>query len=197
MASVPWFVIFVVLWRLPVKTFYAKNRGEWRAWLEKNSQSTKEIWLVYYKKSSGKPHVPYDDAVEEALCFGWIDGVIKKLDAERYAQRFTPRLPASRWSPLNIKRVRKMIRAGKLTARGLAVFDPARKIAPRPTEIPHELEEQFRKQTGAWDNFQKFPPYYRRMTTAWVASAKKEETQQKRLRQLIEFSARNQRIKFM
>lgn len=180
-----------------VKTFYPKNREEWRAWLGKNGRSAKEIWLVYYKKGSGRPRVPYDDAVEEALCFGWVDGVVRKMDAERYVQRFSPRRGASQWSELNIRRARKMIRAERMTVHGLAVFDPARKRAPHPTKLPSLLEQQFKKAAQAWENFQNFPPSYRRMAIAWVASAKKEETRRRRLQQLIDFSAQKKRIKFM
>ncbi|HUJ93808.1 MAG TPA: YdeI/OmpD-associated family protein [Terriglobales bacterium] len=180
-----------------MRTFYASDRNKWRAWLERNGQSAKEIWLVYYKKNSGKPRLPYGDAVEEAICFGWIDGVVKKIDDERFAQKFTPRKPSSRWSKLNIGRARKVIREGMMTAPGLAVFHPANEAAPHPTEMPKELEALFEKQKQAWANFQNFPPYYRRMTIAWVSTAKKEETRQKRLQQLIKFSARNERIKFM
>src|SRR5579864_4930465 len=105
-----------------MKTFYAKDRREWRSWLEKNASSSREIFLIYYKKGSGKPRIAYGDAVEEALCFGWIDGKVHKLDDHRYVQRFTPRRPASRWSLLNIKRAKKVIAAGQMTAAGLAVF---------------------------------------------------------------------------
>ena len=180
-----------------METLYLKKRAEWRAWLQKNAKTSPGIWLIYYKKASGKPRIAYDDAVEEALCFGWIDGKIKKLDDERYAQSFTPRKATSRWSALNIKRATRMVEAGKMTAAGQAAFNPARKAEPLPTQFPAELERQFRKQKQAWENFQCFPPYYRRMTIGWVASAKKAETQQKRLRQLVEFSARNEKIKFM
>jgi uncharacterized protein YdeI (YjbR/CyaY-like superfamily) len=180
-----------------METLYLKKRAEWRAWLQKNAKSSPGIWLIYYKKASGKPRVAYEDAVEEALCFGWIDGKIKRLDDDRYAQSFTPRKAGSRWSALNIKRATKLIEEGRMTAAGRAAFNPERKVKSLPTEFPAELEKQFRAHTDAWENFQRFPPYYRRMTTGWVASAKKEETQSKRLRDLVEFSARNEKIKFM
>jgi uncharacterized protein YdeI (YjbR/CyaY-like superfamily) len=180
-----------------MNTLYVKTRTAWRAWLQKNAKSSSGIWLIYYKKQSGKPRVAYQDAVEEALCFGWIDGKIKRIDAERYTQSFTPRRATSRWSALNIKRATRLIQEGKMTAAGQAAFNPERKVEPLPTEFPPQLEPQFRNQKEAWDNFQRFPPYYRRMTTGWVVSAKKEETQLKRLRQLVEFSLRNEKIKFM
>ena len=182
-----------------MKTYYAKDRLQWRAWLEKNHGKCVEIWLVYYKKDSGKPRVPYPDAVEEALCFGWIDGKIKKLDEDRFAQRFTPRQQRSNWTQGNIQRAERMIAEGKMAAAGLAAFQPERRreYEPRPTELPKELEAGFRKQAAAWKNYQNFPPYYRRATTLWVASAKKEETRLSRLEKLIEWSARNERIKLM
>jgi uncharacterized protein YdeI (YjbR/CyaY-like superfamily) len=180
-----------------MKTLYVASRSEWRAWLEKHGQSATEIALVYYKKNSGKPRIAYEDAVGEALCYGWIDGKVRKLDEQRSLQRFTPRQPQSHWSELNIRRARKLIREGRMTAAGLAVFHPERQTQARPTELHAALQEKFAAQASAWKNFLRFPPFYQRMTIAWVASAKKEETQLKRLKQLIEFSARNKRIKFM
>ncbi len=138
-----------------------------------------------------------EDAVLEALCFGWIDGKIQRLDEDRYAQRFTPRKPTSRWSDSNIRRAERLIAERKMTPAGLAVFRPDRATPPKPTELPKELAQNFKKHPAAWRNFQDFPPAYRRLTTGWVASAKKEETQRKRLEKLIEFSARNEKIAFM
>ncbi len=182
-----------------MKTLYVKDRNEWRSWLEKNSKRVEEIWLVYYKKDSGKPRIAYEDAVAEALCFGWIDGKVKKLDEARFAQRFTPRRPKSNWSALNIKRARKLIHDGQMTAAGLEAFNAreTRKTASRPTQLPRDLEAIFRKQAVAWENFNRFPPYYRRLMIARVASAKKEETRLKRLTQLIDHSAENKRMKLM
>src|SRR5215475_8170966 len=110
-----------------MKTLYLKTRNEWREWLAQNGHAEKEIWLIYYKKHSQKPRIAYEDAVGEALCFGWIDGLIKKLDEDRYAQKFTPRKPKSRWSALNIKRARKLIADGVMTPAGLKVFHPETK----------------------------------------------------------------------
>jgi uncharacterized protein YdeI (YjbR/CyaY-like superfamily) len=152
---------------------------------------------VYYKKDTGHPRVAYGDAVEEAICFGWIDSKIKKLDEVRFAQLFTPRKPKSNWSASNIARAKRMIREGKMTAAGLKVFDPRNRTPALPTSLPGPLEEQFRKQTTAWEHFQRFTPSYQRMTIGWVASAKQEATQLRRLRQLIADSAANRRIKFM
>jgi uncharacterized protein YdeI (YjbR/CyaY-like superfamily) len=180
-----------------MKTFHVEHRGQWRAWLAANSEREKEIWLIYYRKASGRPRIPYADAVEEAICFGWIDGKIKKLDQARFAQLFMPRRPKSQWSRINIARARKMIREGKMTAAGLKVFDPRNQTPALPTELPAFLAEEFRKQKTAWENFQRFPPSYQRMTIGWVASAKQEATQLRRLQRLIAESAANRRIKFM
>lgn len=182
-----------------METVFAKDREEWRRWLKKNGAHSKEIWLVFYKKASGKPTVSYDQAVEEALCFGWVDGMVKKLDEECYSQRFTPRKPRSVWSKSNIERVERMIAEGRMTPSGLQAYRSAdrRDAAPMPVSLPDPLEQMFRKQRAAWTNYQKFPPGYRRMTAGWVASAKKEETRIKRLEKLIEFSARGERIEFI
>jgi len=108
-----------------MKSLYFKHRGEWRAWLRRNSGKAKEVWLLFYKKKAGKPCIGYDDAVEEALCFGWVDSMVKRIDETRYAQRFTPRKPESMWSASNIHRVRKLIAKRKMTAAGLQAFRSA------------------------------------------------------------------------
>jgi len=180
-----------------MKALYVEDRAKWRAWLEENSERAAEVWLLYFKNETGRPRIAYADAVEEAICFGWIDSKIKKLDQARFAQLFTPRKPKSKWSRTNIERARRMIRQGNMTAAGFKVFDPRNQTAALPTKLPTFLEEQFRKREKAWENFTHFPPSYQRMTIGWVASAKQEETQLRRLRQLIAESAANQRIKFM
>lgn len=180
-----------------MKTLYVKGRREWRSWLKKHGENCQEVFLIYYKKGSGQPRIAYEDAVEEALCFGWIDGRTNKLDDERYVQRFTQRRRTSRWSALNIKRAKKLIQEGKMTAAGLAEFRPERKTAVQPTELPKDLEQEFKNRAEAWGNFQRFPPFYRRMTSGWVVSGKKQETRLKRLQQLVKCSAQNRRIKFM
>jgi uncharacterized protein YdeI (YjbR/CyaY-like superfamily) len=182
-----------------MQTVFAKDRAEWRRWLAKNFARTEEIWLVFHKKASGKQTVSYEHAVEEPLCFGWIDGMKKKLDEECYAFRFTPRKPKSPWSKSNLQRVERLIADGKMMPPGLEAYTSGyvREVPPMPTEMPKDLEERFRKQRAAWANYEKFPPGYRRMTAGWVASAKREETRIKRLEKLMEFSARNERLEFM
>lgn len=182
-----------------METVFAKDRAEWRRWLAKNHVRSVEIWLGFYKKASGKQTVSYEEAVEEALCFGWVDGMKKKLDEECFAFRFTPRKAKSGWSKSNLERVDRLIAQGKMMPAGLAAYNSGdrREVPPMPTEFPKMLEEKFRKQRAAWNNYERFPPGYRRMTAGWVASAKKEETRLKRLAKLIELSARNERIEFM
>jgi uncharacterized protein YdeI (YjbR/CyaY-like superfamily) len=182
-----------------METVIAKDRAEWRRWLAKHFARSEEIWLSFYKKATGKQTVSYDHAVEEALCFGWVDGMKKKLDEECYAFRFTPRKPNSRWSKSNLVRVERLVAEGKMMPAGLKAYnsESRREVAPMPAEMPKDLEDRFRKQRAAWANYEKFPPGYRRMTAGWVASAKKEETRIKRLEKLIDFSARNERIEFM
>jgi uncharacterized protein YdeI (YjbR/CyaY-like superfamily) len=113
------------------QTIYAKDRKEWRSWLQKNHQSKDHIWLIYYKKHTGQTSITYTDAVEEAICFGWIDGQIKKIDDDRYMQRFTPRTSKSRWSELNIDRAEKMIKLGNMTESGLNTFNKGMKNKER------------------------------------------------------------------
>lgn len=184
---------------LLAEAVFAKNRAEWRRWLERNHTRREEVWLGSYNKASGKQTISYDHAVEEALCFGWVDGKKKKLDEGAYAFRFTPRKLKSAWSQSNLVRVERLIAAGKMLPAGLAAYQSPgrREVAPLPVELPKALEAKFRRQREAWANYRKFPPGYRRTTAGWVASAKKEETQIKRLAKLIEFSARNERIEFM
>ena len=102
---------------------YVSNRKEWRSWLKKNNAKVEEMWLIYFKKHTGKPSINYMDSVEEALCFGWIDGLKKRIDKQKYAYRFTPRKSGSKWSPLNIKLAKRMIEEGKMTRAGLEVFN--------------------------------------------------------------------------
>jgi len=180
-----------------------KDRRSWRAWLRKNSATSPGVWLVDLKRggrkqgAGGRKCVSYVEAVEEALCFGWIDSVVRRLDALRYCRKFSPRHPRSRWAPSNIERARRMIAARKMTARGFAIFKPQQKTDQHPTSLPADLKRTFRAHAVAWRNFESFPPYYRRMCVAWVASAKKEATQRSRLEKVMALAARGERIKWM
>jgi len=182
-----------------METVFVKDRAAWRRWLQQNHARATEIWLAFYKKSSGKQTVSYEEAVEEALCFGWVDGIKKGLNQECFAFRFTPRKARSAWSKSNLARVERLMAAGKMMPAGLAAYNSGerREVPKMPSELPQELERRFRELPAAWNNYEKFPPGYRRTTAGWVASAKKAETRAKRLEKLIEFSSRNERIEFM
>ncbi len=180
-----------------MRILQVRDGTEWRRWLEQHGTREKEIFLRYFKKASGKPRIAYEDAVSVALCFGWIDGQVRKYDSESFLQRFTPRRPNSRWSAINIRRARKQIRLGRMTAAGLAVFNPQKQVEAIPTELPPALQRLFERHQPAWRNFGLFPPSYRRMAVGWVASAKKEETALKRLQKLIDHSRQSRKIQFM
>ena len=128
-----------------------KNRSEWRSWLERNHNKAKEAWLAHYKKATGRPSVSYDEAVEEALCFGWVDGRKKSVDSERYAYRYTQRGPRSAWSALNIKRATRLIDEGRMVGAGLQAFEghEKRKTASLPTLLPKKLQKVFESNRAA------------------------------------------------
>ena len=178
------------------------NRKEWRSWLEKNHAKAKEIWLVYYKKETGIPSINYTDSVEEALCFGWIDGIKKSIDEQKYAHRFTPRKTASKWSPRNIKLAEKMIEEGEMTQAGLLVFNQRQTYdkeilkAMGESEIPltPEIEKALRVNKKAWDNFINLAPGYKKQYAGWLRNAKKRETLEKRLEEAIELLTENKKL---
>ena len=183
------------------ETVYTKNRKEWRSWLLNNHEWKKEIWLIYYKKSSGKERIPYDDAVEEALCFGWIDSTVKKIDEEKYAQKFTPRNARSNWSELNIKRMGKLISEGKMTEAGLLKFKPKPIKKPLPPEqkndkiiIPDDLENALKSNLSSWNNFCNFPQSCQILSIKWISAAKRVLTRQNRIREVVELAVRGEKI---
>lgn len=153
---------------------------------------------MFFKMHVEAPGISYEDAVEEALCFGWVDSIVRSIDADRYEQRFTPRRSGSRWSKPNVQRMKKLIASGRVTTAGQAAFagHERRVVTPHPAKLPAELEHRFRKTARAWQNFHRFPASYQRVTIGWVASAQREETRLRRLCQLMEASARNQKIGF-
>jgi uncharacterized protein YdeI (YjbR/CyaY-like superfamily) len=182
-----------------VKTIYAKNRKEWRYWLQKNHHSQKGIWLVYYKKHTGQTSISYTDAVEEAICFGWIDGQIKKIDDDKYMQRYTPRKPKSLWSEVNIERAKKMINLGYMAEFGLKALHEGMKTNERiPSSknfsVPPYLKTALIKNKKAWNNFQNFSPSAQLAYVYWVNTAKTEETRQKRIKKTIEQLAMNKKF---
>jgi uncharacterized protein YdeI (YjbR/CyaY-like superfamily) len=186
-----------------IKTLYVTTRDEWRSWLDKYHTSESEVWLLYYKKHTCKPRIPYDDAVEEAICYGWIDSIIKRIDENTYCQKFTPRRKKSRWSQLNIARAKKMISEGRMTETGLMKFretekDPSLIIIQENRSqslvLPQDIEAALKQNDTAWDFFRKSSISYRRMCISWIIAAKKSETRQRRIEELVEKSSEGNKI---
>ena len=175
--------------------------ADFRKWLSRNHGREKELWVGFHKKGSGKPSITWPESVDEALCFGWIDGVRMSVDSESYKIRFTPRKPQSNWSALNIRRAQQLIEAGRMKPAGSKAFQARTEAKSevysyeqRPQKLPDEYERVFRAKRKAWAFFESQAPWYRRVCAHWVASAKREETRRKRLAILIEDSAREQRL---
>lgn len=175
--------------------------SEYCAWLEKNHQATSELWIGYWKKSTGKPSVTWKQVVDESLCFGWIDGIVKSIDEKRFKQRVTPRRPTSIWSQVNIRRVAELTTEGRMRPRGLAAFENRDRTKKYAFEQPRERvalgkaeEAALRKNRKAWSFWGRQPPGYQRTIGWWVMSAKQEETRRRRLATLIRDSAAGYRI---
>ena len=185
------------------KPVFFPTPSKFRAWLEKYHDSRQELWVGFYKKSSGQPSLTWPESVDEALCFGWIDGLRKSIDEVSYTIRFSPRKPRSIWSAINIKRAQELRTAGRMSAAGLEAF--AKRADEQSAIYSYEQrksaqlevadERKFRANQPAWSFFQSQPPSYRRIATYWVTSAKKEETKAKRLGILIECSTRGESIR--
>ncbi len=179
-----------------------KGRADWRAWLVENYATAQEMWLVFYKKHVGKPGLTYLEALEEALCFGWIDGILKRIDDEKHTIRFSPRRRNSIWSEQNKKRVGRLIQEGRMTEAGLAKIRDAKangqweKAAVREdvTLVPPELTAALAENARARDNFEKLAPSYRRRFIYWVSMARHDETRHKRVTEVVRLLARNERL---
>jgi uncharacterized protein YdeI (YjbR/CyaY-like superfamily) len=184
-----------------MEELYFSNRENWRKWLQENHEQSEGIWLIYYKKPSGKPRIKYDDAVEEALCFGWIDSKIKRINDEYYVQYFTPRRKGSVWSKYNLERVKSLIERGQMHPSGMekyreAIENPGlvydNKTDGEPV-IPEDLEKELQKNSEAYQNFVNFSLSARRIYIGWLNNAKRPETRNKRILQVVEFSKQNKR----
>jgi len=181
---------------------FASDRKTWRAWLTKNHASATEAWLVYYKKHTGKPSVGYLDSVREALCFGWIDGLKKRIDDETYAHRFTPRKPGSKWSPQNVRLAGELIELGLMTEAGLNAFEQRvnydeevlERIRSKEIGLAKETESALRANPKAWENFARLTPGYRKQYVAWLETAKRPETRRKRLEEAIVLLEANRKL---
>ena len=183
--------------------FHPLERAEWREWLAENHDKSNGIWFVYFKKQTGKPRVSYDEAVEEALCFGWIDSVARSFDEDRSRILFTPRKPKSVWSKPNKMRVEKLIASGAMTKIGLAKIETAKKDgswdalnASDNLEIAADLQKAFNTNQTAEKNFQGFTDGVKRVILSWVTAAKREETRKARIEKLIALAAENKRVNF-
>jgi len=184
------------------KTTHPKTRSQWRKWLEKNHSTSPGIWLIYYKKGTGKRKFDYADAVEEALCFGWIDSQPRKIDVERSALKFTPRKPKSVWSKLNKQRIEKLIQQELMTAAGINKIKEAKKNGSWNTlnssdfhadnnSLPEVLRKALSKNKKALENFHAFPPGYRKRFLFWIDSAKTPGTKAARIKQTLLMAAAN------
>jgi len=185
----------------PTPSLHVTTREAWRAWLARHHATTSEVWLVYAKRHTGAPRVEYDAAVEEALCFGWIDGLVRTVDIGYYARRFTPRQPGSKWSTLNRERFARMLRAGQVTGAGLAKAPPngpAPSSQPghtaKPSALPAEFRRALRVHPIAWRYFNELAPSYRRLYVRWIAAAKREETRARRITEAIGLLASGKKL---
>ncbi|HEY2961325.1 MAG TPA: YdeI/OmpD-associated family protein [Pyrinomonadaceae bacterium] len=184
-----------------MKPKFFTSQEQFRQWLEKNHSSATELLVGFHKKGSGKKSITYPEALDEALCFGWIDGVRRNLDETSYTIRFTPRKPRSIWSLVNVRHVERLQKDGRMHAAGLATFaqrDPKRtgiySFENRPRELSPDYQNEFGKNKTAWQFFESQPPGYKRTVSFWVMGAKREETRIRRLQQLIASSARGERV---
>lgn len=173
--------------------FYPSSRAEWRAWLQKNHATAQGVWVIFYKKGTGKSYVPYADSVEEALCFGWIDSTRRPLDEERHMQLFTPRKPRSEWSRLNKERVEKLIAQGLMTPAGLEKIEISKSNGSwnkvdhvEAFELPDDLAEQMKKSKKAMAYFESLGKTNKKYILHWLGSAKRAETRAARIGEIME-----------
>jgi uncharacterized protein YdeI (YjbR/CyaY-like superfamily) len=176
------------------ETLYITSRKDWRAWLKKNYKTAKEIWLVYPKKETGRPRIAYNDAVEEALCFGWIDSIVKTLDPESTVQRFSPRKPKARYSQANIERLRSLVAKKEVISE---VTESVQALLNEKFKTPPDILKAIKANREAWKNFQRFSDPYKRIRIAYIDGARKRpEEFKKRLRNFIEMTEKNKMIGF-
>jgi uncharacterized protein YdeI (YjbR/CyaY-like superfamily) len=171
-----------------IKTLDVRTRREWRKWLGEHHDSDSEIWLIFHKRHTGVRALTYDDAIEEALCYGWIDSIVRRLDDARYARKFTPRKADSKWSTANRRRYADLELRGLLAAPGLNRAPTGRSgDAPRPSlsEVPSYIDQALRANPRAWICFEQLAPSHRRAYIGWIDSAKREQTKARRLREAL------------
>ena len=184
------------------ETLVVTKRDAWRAWLEKNHDKKRETWLVFYKKHTNRPSLPYEEAVEEALCFGWVDSLVKRVDDERYIQKFSPRKRNSTWSALNKKRVQKMIKQGRMTEAGLKAIEGGKQTGSWHAldnvdglrKIPPDLAKAMSADTEAARYFKTLTPTAKKQFLWWIESAKREETRKKRIAMTVSLASRGKTL---
>ncbi len=184
---------------IQVEPVFFKNRTAWRSWLSKNFARESEVWILTYKVHTGKAGLSYQDALEEALCYGWIDSRMRRIDDEKHMWRFAPRKPNSIWSLKNRRTVERLIKEGRMTPNGLRRVEDAKRtgqwakaISPSmPPKMPREMKEALMKNKKAWKNFQAFAKSYRTTYIYWVLTAKHDETRKKRIKIIVERAEKN------
>src|ERR1700730_17404394 len=177
-------------------TLHIRSRQQWRTWLAKHHASSAGVWLVRYKAHTRVKSIPYEDTVREALCFGWIDSLIKRLDSDRYALKVTPRQPTSKWSDINRKRWAELEAAGLLMSAGLAAAPTNNTYAPRPVipDLPVYIAKALKTNSKAWEFFRELAPTYRRDFVVWIHTAKRPETRDRRTRESIRLLAAGKKL---
>ena len=175
---------------------HVRSRRQWRQWLAKHHASSPGVWLVFYRAHAGVKSIPYEDAVREALCFGWIDSLVKRLDGDRYARKVTPRQATSKWSDINRKRWQELEAAGLLAPSGLRAAPTNHTYAPRPAvpDLPLYIAKALKTHSKAWEFFRELAPTYRRHFVVWIHTAKRPETRERRIRESIRLLAAGQKL---
>jgi uncharacterized protein YdeI (YjbR/CyaY-like superfamily) len=179
-----------------LETLRVTTRRQWRGWLTKHHASSPGVWLVFYKAHTGVKSIPYEEVVREALCFGWIDSLIKRLDDDRYLLKVTPRKPASKWSDLNRKRWKELEAAGQLTPAGRAAAPTKNSYSPRPAipQLPAYIAKALKTNPNAWKFFRTLAPTHRRDFVVWIHIAKRPETRARRIRESIALLAAGKKL---
>jgi len=173
-----------------------RTRAAWRAWLAKHHATSPGVWLVLHKAHTGVPAIPHGDVTREALCFGWIDSLVRRLDEDRYAVKLTPRKPTSKWSDVNRRHYAELETAGLLAAAGLAMAPTGRRYASKPAipVLPTYIASALKADGSAWEFFASLPPRERRNFVVWIHTAKKPETREKRIRESVELLAARRKL---
>jgi uncharacterized protein YdeI (YjbR/CyaY-like superfamily) len=176
------------------ETLYVVKRSDWRKWLRENYKTKTEVWLVYYKKGSGQPRIEYNDAVEEALCFGWIDSIVRSLDEQRFAQRFSPRKPGSKYSPANKERLRSLLKQKKVIKE---VQETLVDLSEEKFVIPEDILAEIQANQAAWEHFQKFSEAYKRIRIGFIEGARNRPAEfRKRLAYFIKMTEQGKQFGF-